>query len=108
MHAVHPRANHHIMPFVEEHRYVVRVDAVDGEREDARALPRVRGTEDVHPGFARHRGRDPGVHGVLLALDGLEPNSAEVLESRMGPDHARVVLETGFEAVGGWSECMRL
>jgi hypothetical protein len=44
---VHPRPDKHFVPLVEEERDVVRVGAIDREREDARAVARVRGPEDT-------------------------------------------------------------
>jgi len=90
--------------FIEEDRHVVRVDAVDREREDARARPGVRGSQGVHPGFVRERGGHAGVDGVLLGLDRIEPDAREVVEAGMRPDHARVVLEAGLEPVGRRAE----
>ncbi len=100
MDAVHPRADEHLVPFVEEDRHVVRVDAVDGEREHARAVSGVLGTEDVDPGLVQEGVGHAGIDGVLLRLDLVEPDARKIIDAGMRPDHARVVLEAGLEPVG--------
>jgi hypothetical protein len=86
---------------IQEDRGVVRVDAVDREREDARAGPGVRGAQQVHPGLVGERARHAGVDGVLLGLDRIEPDASKVVEAGMRADHPRVVLEARLEPVGG-------
>lgn len=88
------------MSLVEEDRHVVRVDPVDGEGEDARSDAGIRGAKKVDPGLALERGGHPGIDRELLRLDRVEPDAGKVVEARVGTDHARVVLQARFEAVG--------
>jgi len=93
---------------VEEHRDVVRVHPIHGEREDARAHPGVGGAEEVDAGLPRERRRHAGVDRVLLGLDRVEPNPREVVETGMGADDPGVILEARLEPVGRGSQRMSL
>jgi hypothetical protein len=101
---VHARANHDVVPLVQEDGDVVRVEPIDREGVNARARPRVGGTEHVDARLVRERRGHTGVHRVLLSLDLVEPHAREILETRVGADHARVVLKPRLEPVGRRSE----
>lgn len=72
---MHPRANQDVVALIEEDGGVVRVDSVDREREDARALPRIRGAEKVNSRFSGERRGDASIDRVLLGLNVVEPDS---------------------------------
>ena len=101
---MHPGTDHHSVPFVQEDRGIVRVHAVEREREDAGPVARVRGSEQSQPRFSGQRAGDVVVEVPLLRLDLREADAAEVIESGVRPDRARVILEARLEPVGWRSE----
>lgn len=105
---MHARADHDVVPLVQEDRDVVRVDPVDREREDARALAGIRRTQEMDPRLLGERGGDPSIDRVLLGLNLFEPDTRKVLEARVRADHSGVVLEAGFEPIGGRPEGVAL
>ena len=74
---MHPRADEHPVSLVEVDGRVVRVDAVQGEREDARAPRRVLGTEEVEPSLAPEALADPAVQGEVVGADLVQPDPVE-------------------------------
>jgi hypothetical protein len=97
--AVHSRADHHPVAFVQEERDVVRVDPVDGERKDARTERGVLRSEEVEARLVLERRRHPGVRGPLPTLDLLEAHAPQEVDGRMRSDRSGVVLEPGLEPV---------
>jgi len=93
------RAHHHPVPLVQEEGRVVRIDPVEREREDARSGARVARAEDAEPRLGLEGRGDATVDKPLLRLDRLRAHPREVVEGRVGPDHAGVVLQAGLEAV---------
>ena len=80
------------MTLVQEERRVVRIDAVDRERKDARAIAGVRRAEHVHPGLVPKTPSDPVVRLLLRRFHGVEADVLEVPDPGRGPQHPGVVL----------------
>jgi hypothetical protein len=96
------------MPLVEEDRDIVGGDPVDREREHARAVPGVFGSQDVQPGLVRERVGHARVDRVLLRLDRVEPDMREIIDTGVRPDHSGVVLKACLESMGRGPQRMGL
>jgi hypothetical protein len=97
--AVHARADHHVVALVQKDGGVVRVDSVQRERKDAGTLAGVARTEELHAGFSDERCRDACVELALARFDLLETDRVKIVERRVRPDHAGIVLQTRLEPV---------
>jgi hypothetical protein len=103
---MHPRANEDPVAGVEEQGGIVRVDAIEGEAEDARAILRGVGPEDVEARFVGQRLRDAAVEGGVVGSNVVPTYPVEVVDTGAGTQNARVVLKTRLEPMGGRTQAV--